>query len=94
MRRVIEKMMTADFLDFALAILNHPHSDDVNAMYQEVINLVSKILTVVIFIVFYKSSFHFLLNKHENTTHIFFKAWYVLNPILVFFYFFGPTWHR
>lgn len=43
MRRVIEKMMTADFLDFALAILNHPHSDDVNAMYQE-----DRLLSVVL----------------------------------------------
>ena len=36
MAKVIEQMMQADFIDFAINILNQPHSDNVKAIYEEV----------------------------------------------------------
>ena len=36
MAKAIERMMQADFLDFSISILNQPHSDNVNALYEEV----------------------------------------------------------
>lgn len=36
MQKVIERIMATDFLDFAVAILNQPHNDNVKILYEEV----------------------------------------------------------
>ena len=43
MAKVIEQMMQADFIDFAINILNQPHSADVKAIYEE-----DRLLSVVL----------------------------------------------